>query len=85
MNTTVAGLLTGLALGFAGYFGGFGAFIVVAAVGLAGLIVGHLARPDVHLTDYVNIHEGDRRHEAFESRRSNYEPAPRAEYRRRVR
>lgn len=43
MNATVAGLMTGLALGFAGYFGGFGAFIVVAVVGLAGLIVGWLA------------------------------------------
>jgi hypothetical protein len=85
MITTVAGLLTGLALGFAGYFGGFGAFVVVAAVGLVGLVVGHLARADVHIADYVNIHEGERRHEAFETRRSTYGPSPRAEYRRRVR
>ncbi|GGO99632.1 hypothetical protein GCM10012280_66520 [Wenjunlia tyrosinilytica] len=81
----MAGLLTGLALGFAGYFGGFGAFIVVAALGLVGLIVGFLARGDVHVTDYVHSRSGDGRRETFEPRRSGYGPASRTEYRGRVR
>ncbi|MCF3962119.1 hypothetical protein [Streptomyces fuscigenes] len=49
MNTTMAGLFAGLALGFAGYFGGFGALVVVAVVGAAGLLVGYLARREGHL------------------------------------
>ncbi|CAM5698193.1 hypothetical protein SBADM41S_11025 [Streptomyces badius] len=35
MSMAVAGLLAGMALGFAGYFGGFGAFVLVAALGTA--------------------------------------------------
>ncbi|MFE4535290.1 hypothetical protein ACFRKB_09435 [Streptomyces scopuliridis] len=93
MNTTVVGLMTGLALGFAGYFGGFGAFIVVAVLGLVGLIVGYLARGDVHVADYVPTRSGDgrretsgeRRRETFEHRRSAYGTAPGTEYRTRVR
>lgn len=85
MNATVAGLVTGLALGFAGYFGGFGAFVVVAALGLVGLIVGHLARGDVHVSDYVHTREGHGRRETFERRRSDAGPAPRTERRARVR
>ncbi|MGX1761643.1 hypothetical protein ACWIG5_32835 [Streptomyces lydicus] len=76
MNATVVGLLTGLALGFAGYFGGFGAFLVVAAMGLVGLIVGHLARGDVHISDYVRTREGDGRRETFDRPRSTYRPEP---------
>ncbi|MFE2498237.1 hypothetical protein ACFXKS_00370 [Streptomyces scopuliridis] len=94
MNTTMAGLMTGLALGFAGYFGGFGAFIVVAVLGLVGLIVGYLARGDVHVADYVPTRSGDgrrersgegRRPETFEHRRTTYGTAPSTEYRTRVR
>ncbi|MHA6803671.1 hypothetical protein [Salinifilum ghardaiensis] len=40
MNYTALGLLTGLALGFAGAFGGFGAFLIVALLGAVGLAVG---------------------------------------------
>ncbi|NEW77597.1 hypothetical protein [Streptomyces rhizosphaericus] len=86
MNTTVVGLLTGLALGFAGYFGGFGAFIVVAALGLVGLIVGHLARGDVHVTDYVRTRDGDgHRAETFQRRPGSHGPTPGTEHRGRVR
>jgi len=85
MNTTLAGLLTGLALGFAGYFGGFGAFIVVAALGLVGLVVGHLARGDVHITDYVRTRESDgHRGETFERRRNAPGPSSRTEHKGRV-
>lgn len=77
MNATVAGLVTGLALGFAGYFGGFGAFVVVAVVGLAGLIVGYLVHGEFHITDYVRTREGDGRRESFDRdrRRSEFTPA----------
>ncbi|MGH3436305.1 MAG: hypothetical protein ACRDRN_07530 [Sciscionella sp.] len=40
MNATVIGMLAGLALGFAGAFGGFAAFIIVVALGAVGLAVG---------------------------------------------
>jgi len=71
MNATVAGLMTGLALGFAGYFGGFGAFVVVAVVGLAGLIVGWLARREGPVTDYLRSRDGRRPRETFERSRSD--------------
>jgi hypothetical protein len=79
MNATVAGLVTGLALGFAGYFGGFGALVVVAVVGLAGLIVGYLVRGDFHISDYVHTRNGDGRRETADRdrRRSEFTPAPR--------
>jgi nitrate/nitrite transporter NarK len=40
MNATQAGLLTGLALGLAGAFGGLGAFLIVLVLGAIGLLVG---------------------------------------------
>ena len=43
MSPTVAGLLTGLALGFAAAFGGFGAFVLVAVLGGLGLLAGRAA------------------------------------------
>ncbi|MET0133805.1 MAG: hypothetical protein ABW215_09450 [Kibdelosporangium sp.] len=42
MNATLLGLLTGLALGFAGAFGGFGAFLIVLVLGALGLFVGRV-------------------------------------------
>ncbi|MFI6697394.1 hypothetical protein ACIBJC_00170 [Streptomyces sp. NPDC050509] len=46
MNTAVVGLAAGMALGFAGWFGGFGAFLLVAALGAVGFVVGRLADED---------------------------------------
>ncbi|MEV7091051.1 hypothetical protein AB0O07_35200 [Streptomyces sp. NPDC093085] len=43
MNSAVVGLFAGMALGFAGWFGGFAAFLLVAAVGAVGYGVGRLA------------------------------------------
>lgn len=40
MTPTVLGLLTGLVLGVAAAFGGFGAFLVVAVLGALGLLAG---------------------------------------------
>ncbi len=40
MSRAVVGMIAGMALGFAGYFGGFGAFLLVAALGAIGYVVG---------------------------------------------
>ncbi|WP_285479347.1 hypothetical protein [Amycolatopsis sp. NBRC 101858] len=40
MNHTQAGLLTGLVLGLAAAFGGFGAFLLVLVLGGLGLLAG---------------------------------------------
>jgi hypothetical protein len=42
MNSTTLGLLTGLALGFAGAFGGFSAFLIVLVLAALGLLVGRV-------------------------------------------
>ncbi|MCS0603195.1 hypothetical protein NX794_18540 [Streptomyces sp. LP11] len=47
MSMAVAGMIAGLALGFAGYFGGFGAFLLVAALGAVGFVVGRFAEGDL--------------------------------------
>ncbi|WP_433802182.1 DUF2273 domain-containing protein [Actinomycetospora sp. CA-084318] len=39
-TNTVLGLAIGIALGFAGAFGGFGAFLLVLVLGAIGLAVG---------------------------------------------
>jgi hypothetical protein len=43
----VVGLIAGMALGFAGYFGGFGAFLLVAALGAVGFVVGRFLEGDL--------------------------------------
>ncbi|MBU7599192.1 hypothetical protein JGS22_016630 [Streptomyces sp. P38-E01] len=40
MNKASTGLMTGMALGFAGWFGGFVAFLLVGALGALGWLVG---------------------------------------------
>ncbi len=40
MNSTVIGLLVGLALGFAAAFGGFGALAIVVLLGVLGALTG---------------------------------------------
>ncbi|MFE3766820.1 hypothetical protein ACFXPI_34270 [Streptomyces sp. NPDC059104] len=51
MSMAVAGLLAGMALGFAGYFGGFGAFLLVAALGAVGFVVGRFLDGDLDAGD----------------------------------
>ncbi|UUU37715.1 hypothetical protein [Streptomyces sp. NBC_00162] len=53
MSTATVGLLAGMALGFAGYFGGFWAFLLVAALGAVGLVVGRILQGDVEVSDFV--------------------------------
>ena len=53
MSIALIGLLVGMALGFAGYFGGFAAFLLVAALGAVGFVVGRLLEGDIEFGDFV--------------------------------
>ncbi|MFE7526589.1 hypothetical protein ACFU7Y_12770 [Kitasatospora sp. NPDC057542] len=62
MNLAIIGLVVGMALGFAGYFGGFAAFLLVAALGLVGFVIGRLLESDIDLGDLGDLLRGrDRR------------------------
>lgn len=61
MSMAVVGLLAGMALGFAGYFGGFGAFLVVAALGAVGFVIGRFLEGDLEPGDLFRPrNRGDR-------------------------
>ena len=51
-TATVIGLITGLALGFAGAFGGWSAFVIVLVLAAAGLLVGRVIDGELDLTPY---------------------------------
>ena len=53
MSSTTIGLVSGLALGFAAAFGGFGAFFVVLIFGALGLLIGRWLDGDVDLAGLV--------------------------------
>ncbi|MGW7352674.1 hypothetical protein [Streptomyces sp. Z26] len=53
MSMAVVGLIAGMALGFAGYFGGFGAFLLVAALGAVGFVAGRVLEGDLELGDFL--------------------------------
>ncbi|MFF7300721.1 hypothetical protein [Streptomyces sp. NPDC008265] len=53
MSRDVLGLLVGMALGFAGWFGGFGAFLLVAALGGLGYAAGHYTERGGDLRDLL--------------------------------
>ncbi|MEV8536953.1 hypothetical protein [Streptomyces sp. NPDC051211] len=61
MSMAVAGLLAGMALGFAGYFGGFGAFLLVAALGTIGFVVGRIFDGDLEPGDFFRPRDDRRR------------------------
>ncbi|MGW1227096.1 hypothetical protein [Streptomyces sp. NPDC001478] len=62
MSMAVVGMVAGMALGFAGYFGGFGAFLLVAALGAVGFVVGRFLEGDLEFGDFFRSRErGDRR------------------------
>ncbi|MEU2509925.1 hypothetical protein ABZ621_35240 [Streptomyces sp. NPDC007863] len=62
MSMAVIGLLAGMGLGFAGYFGGFGAFLLVAALGAVGFVAGRLLDGDLAPGDLLRSRDrGDRR------------------------
>ncbi|MEU6101937.1 hypothetical protein [Streptomyces flaveolus] len=61
MSMAVIGLIAGMALGFAGYFGGFGAFLLVAALGAVGFVVGRFLEGDMDLGDLFRARDDRRR------------------------
>jgi hypothetical protein len=61
MSASVIGLLFGAALGFAGAFGGFTAFIIVLVVGAAGFLVGVLIDRDTDVRAFFSGNDGRRR------------------------
>ncbi|MEV6318498.1 hypothetical protein [Streptomyces sp. NPDC051776] len=61
MSMALIGMIAGMALGFAGYFGGFGAFLLVGALGVVGLVVGRLLEGDLELGDFFRPRDDRRR------------------------
>ncbi|CAL9402407.1 hypothetical protein ACH4LN_27680 [Streptomyces albus] len=61
MSMALVGLIAGLALGFAGYFGGFGAFLLVAALGAVGFLVGRFVDGDLDAGDFFRGRGDERR------------------------
>ncbi|MGW2519594.1 hypothetical protein ACWC09_21770 [Streptomyces sp. NPDC001617] len=61
MSKAVVGMIAGMALGFAGYFGGFGAFLLVAALGAVGFVAGRFLEGDLEIGDFFRTREDRRR------------------------
>ncbi|BBA99308.1 hypothetical protein RVR_5867 [Actinacidiphila reveromycinica] len=61
MSRAVVGMLVGMALAFAGWFGGFGAFVLVAALGAVGFAGGRLVEGDVDWREILNTSSRSRR------------------------
>jgi uncharacterized membrane protein AbrB (regulator of aidB expression) len=61
MSLAVLGMIAGMALGFAGYFGGFPAFLLVAALGAVGFVVGRFLEGDLDLGDLFRSRDDRRR------------------------
>ncbi|GAA2509071.1 hypothetical protein [Streptomyces gobitricini] len=61
MSMAMIGLLAGMALGFAGYFGGFGAFLLVAALGAVGFVAGRFLDGDLEPGDLLRGRDRDDR------------------------
>ena len=57
MSLPVIGMIAGMALGFAGYFGGFGAFLLVAALGAVGFVAGRFLEGDLDLGDFFRARD----------------------------
>lgn len=58
MTPTQVGLLTGIVLGTAAAFGGFGAFLVVLLFGAVGLIIGRVLEGKLDLSQLVGRDRG---------------------------
>ncbi|WP_430379674.1 hypothetical protein [Streptomyces sp. B1-3] len=61
MNTPVVGMAAGMALAFAGFFGGFGAFLLVAALGGLGWVLGRWIEGGGSVRDVRDAFERSRR------------------------
>ncbi|RII18562.1 hypothetical protein DSC45_11635 [Streptomyces sp. YIM 130001] len=61
MSMALVGLIAGMGLGFAAYFGGFGAFLLVAALGAIGFLVGRYVDGDLEPGDLFRTRDDRRR------------------------
>ncbi|MFF1378413.1 hypothetical protein [Streptomyces sp. NPDC058308] len=61
MSTALTGLVAGMALGFAGWFGGFGAFLLVAALGAVGFVVGRFVDDGTDIRGFLGGRDRGRR------------------------
>jgi hypothetical protein len=61
MSTAFVGMIAGMALAFAGFFGGFGAFLLVAALGGLGWALGRWVEAGGGVQDVRNAFERSRR------------------------
>ncbi|MFD7033525.1 hypothetical protein ACFWAR_36420 [Streptomyces sp. NPDC059917] len=61
MGKDTLGLLVGMALAFAGWFGGFGAFLLVAALGALGFAAGRFLEQGGDLRELLATRERTRR------------------------
>jgi hypothetical protein len=61
MSRAMVGMIAGMALGFAGYFGGFGAFLLVAALGALGFVVGRFLEGDLEIGEFFRTRDHRRR------------------------
>ncbi|MEU0786791.1 hypothetical protein ABZ341_35140 [Streptomyces sp. NPDC006173] len=57
MSRAIVGMFVGMALAFAGYFGGFGAFLLVAVLGAVGYGVGRYLEGGVRREDLRDLFE----------------------------
>lgn len=55
MSRAIVGMFVGMALAYAGYFGGFGAFLLVAALGAVGYGVGRYLEGGVRREDLRDL------------------------------
>ncbi|CAM5251162.1 hypothetical protein STENM327S_08223 [Streptomyces tendae] len=69
MSRAMVGLITGMALGFAAYFGDAWAFLLVLGLGAVGLAVGRLMEGDLEPGELVR--RRDRRERIRDDRRRN--------------
>ncbi|WP_055598662.1 hypothetical protein [Streptomyces aureus] len=61
MSRSVVGLAAGMALGFAAYFGGFWAFLLVLVLGAVGLVAGLLMDGNLAPGDFVRRRDDQQR------------------------
>ena len=61
MSMAVTGMIAGMALGFAGYFGGFSAFLLDAALGAIGFVAGRFVDGDLEPGDFFRPRNRDDR------------------------
>ena len=55
MSRATVGLAVGMALGFAAAFGGFGAFMLVGALGVLGLAVGKTLDGELDVRELLSL------------------------------